>query len=501
MKFLPAVALLLLVSSIAAAQKEKPPCAEPAKEAKPCSDSLLGDSELDAPAAPAGTLATLDGKPIAASDLPGPARQAWEGRQGAVATARREALRFLLDDRLLKLEAAKRKTTPKELWYSEVVSKVGEPSAAEIDATIAGRPERFRSPEGRAIAAGVATEKRERERARAFFSELDQRYQVTVPVDVAAEPLPAGTIATIGGTKLTAKELAPELDAAAADARTRSFSDLDGSLEELIDTRLVEAEAASRKLTKEQLLSAEVESKIARPTEADLRAHFTKNRRLFPPDFESSQEEIAWAYFGMKKGELEKELYARLRKGHTIRKLVTPPTPIARKLPGGGHARGDAKSKALLVEWGDFQCPPCGRVAELLEEVLPAYGDRVRSVFHHAPLRIHPFAQKAAEAALAADAQGKFFPYAKLLFERQRALAVPDLVRYAGEIGLDVEKFRKDLESGRFAKDVAWERRLGKRVGVRGTPGLFLNGVPLEPDVWSPEELRKRLDAALAGRG
>ncbi|MEU4828614.1 Na+/H+ antiporter NhaA [Actinomadura citrea] len=144
--------------------------------------------------------------------------------------------------------------------------------------------------------------------------------------------------------------------------------------------------------------------------------------------------------------------------------------------PDRDHVRGPEKAPVTVVEYGDFECPYCGRAESVVRELLADYGD-VRYVWRHLPLNdIHPQAQLAAEAAEAAAAQGRFWEMHDLLLDRQDALRPRDLVRYAGDIGLDVDRFRADLRrhtgAGRIAEDVD----SADLSGVSGTPTFFVNG-------------------------
>jgi len=137
---------------------------------------------------------------------------------------------------------------------------------------------------------------------------------------------------------------------------------------------------------------------------------------------------------------------------------------------------GPEDAKVTIVEFSDFQCPYCSRAADVTNQVKEKYGDKVRFVFRQFPLNFHKEAHLASQAALAAHAQGKFWPYHDLLFKNQRALGIEDLRKYAKEIGLDLGKFNKALEDKTYAKQVDDELELGKKVFVSGTPTMFLNG-------------------------
>src|SRR5205085_8179036 len=117
---------------------------------------------------------------------------------------------------------------------------------------------------------------------------------------------------------------------------------------------------------------------------------------------------------------LEKELSDRLRKGANIRWLITEPAqPVQNISVDDDPSRGDINAPVTIVEFTDFQCPACAAMHPVLEEILKSYGNKVRFVVRDFPLNQHEFARKAAEAANAANAQGKFFEYIALLFKNQ----------------------------------------------------------------------------------
>jgi protein-disulfide isomerase len=145
------------------------------------------------------------------------------------------------------------------------------------------------------------------------------------------------------------------------------------------------------------------------------------------------------------------------------------------------HVLGPADAPVTLVEYGDFECPFCGRAYPELKRVLGRVGSKVRFVFRHFPLsEQHPHAQHAAEIAEAAGAQGKFWEMHDLLYQRQGALADADLVAYVRELGLDAERARGELARHVHAARVREDFLSGVRSGVSGTPRFFINGRPHE---------------------
>ena len=157
------------------------------------------------------------------------------------------------------------------------------------------------------------------------------------------------------------------------------------------------------------------------------------------------------------------------------------------------HVSGPENAPYTLVEYGDYECPECGRLFVILRDLQREIALRLRIVFRHYPLSgIHHHAQEAAEAAEAAGAQGKFWEMHTLLFERQHALKTKDLIHYAEELGLDVDRFRDELKNHTYSERVRADFLAGVQNGVYGTPGLFLNGVRYDA-AWDQETLRSLL--------
>jgi protein-disulfide isomerase len=158
------------------------------------------------------------------------------------------------------------------------------------------------------------------------------------------------------------------------------------------------------------------------------------------------------------------------------------------------HVHGSEDAPYTLVEYGDYECPDCGRLFVILRDLQKDIASRLRIVFRHYPRSgVHRHAQQAAEAAEAAGAQGKFWEMHTLLFERQQALQTKDLIRHAEELGLDVERFRRELKNETYSERVRADFVAGVQNGVYGTPSLFLNGVCYDGE-WDRESLLSHLN-------
>ncbi len=142
------------------------------------------------------------------------------------------------------------------------------------------------------------------------------------------------------------------------------------------------------------------------------------------------------------------------------------------------HSQGPMEAPVALVKYGDYECPYCGQVYPIIKEIQKRLGRSLHFVFRNFPLTIpHPHAQHAAEAPEAAAAQGKFWEMHDFLYEHQKALDDDSLVKYAAELGLDMERFRKEMAAQKYAERVRRDFQSGVRSGVNGTPTFFINGV------------------------
>ena len=148
---------------------------------------------------------------------------------------------------------------------------------------------------------------------------------------------------------------------------------------------------------------------------------------------------------------------------------------------GRDHIQGASDAAVTLLEYGDYECPYCGAAYPNVKQVQEAMGDRLRFVFRNFPITTaHPHAEQAAEAAEAADAQGKFWPMHDLLYENQQRLEDDDLAGYAEQLGLDVARFRRELAEHAHAERVHDDFMSGVRSGVNGTPTFYIDGVRYE---------------------
>jgi len=161
------------------------------------------------------------------------------------------------------------------------------------------------------------------------------------------------------------------------------------------------------------------------------------------------------------------------------------------------HRAGPDDAPVTLVEYGDYECPSCAQAQPIVREARRALGKNLRIVFRHFPLsQMHPHAVRAAEAAEAADDQGKFWEMHDRLFAHQDELEDADLVRDARELELDAALFERELTTDMHVDRVREDFRSGMRSGVNGTPTFFINGRRYDGQ-WDLENLVEALEAEI----
>lgn len=166
------------------------------------------------------------------------------------------------------------------------------------------------------------------------------------------------------------------------------------------------------------------------------------------------------------------------KKTTTTTKETKPGEKVEVKVDSKDHFRGNKNAAVTIVEFSDIQCPYCSRFHQTMKQVMENFPNDVKWVFKHFPLdSIHPYARKAAEATECAADQDKFWELTDKYYENQSKLSNAYIKEAAKEIGLDMDKFNKCYDSGKYAKKVDADFNYGKSLGVRGTPGSFINGI------------------------
>jgi protein-disulfide isomerase len=300
----------------------------------------------------------------------------------------------------------------------------------------------------------------------------------------SAAPADPSVLATVNGKAVTQADVE-----AAASAQLKQLESeyqknrhdlIENTLTSVVQQRLLDAEAAATGKTKDQLLA---DIKPAAVTDADVDAFYEQNKAQIPRPKDQVAGQIKAYLEQQGQGKARETYFAGLQQKYPV-DIKLEPVRVA--VDAIGPSRGPANAPVTIVEFSDFQCPFCGRLKPTMDQVLAKYGDKVHLVFRQYPLPFHQNAQKAAEAALCAADQGKFWELHDAMFTNQQALAVTDLKAKAKELGMNADTFGQCVDSGAKAGLVLADVNAGSAVGVNGTPAMFVNGrfingaVPLE---------------------
>jgi protein-disulfide isomerase len=257
---------------------------------------------------------------------------------------------------------------------------------------------------------------------------------------------------------------------------------LQNALNSLTAEKVLDLEAAAKGVSREDLVKQEVDANVASPSDEEVDAYFEKNKKRFEGNKEETLPHIRKILSRNKIVTARNEYIETLKEKYGLETYLPP---LRMQVESEGHpSTGPSDAPITIVEFSDFECPYCSRLAKTIKKVADDYSDSVKLVFRQFPLRrIHKNAQKAAEAALCAADQGKFWEMHDLLFEDQKALNVPELKEKASSLGLEREEFDQCLDSSKHAEAIDKDLYDGVRVGVSGTPALFINGRPLSGQV------------------
>lgn len=281
-------------------------------------------------------------------------------------------------------------------------------------------------------------------------------------------------LARIGGQEITRAEVEESAGPQLVQLRQQMFDLTEQSLARTIDGKLLDLEAEKSGLDRDGLLAAVIDSSPPVPTAAQIDSVYEelRDRMNAPRDSMAPQIEA----FLVNQG--RRARYDSLLKAlRTEYEVVNYLEPQRMEVAATGPGKGPENAPVTIVEFSDFECPFCKRIHPTLQQVMETYEGEVRLVYRQFPLNsIHPNAQKAAEASLCADAQGKFWEMHDEMFEGSGVLSVAGLKATAAEIGLDTEAFATCLDSGEYADEVAADAAAAQQLGLGGTPALFING-------------------------
>jgi protein-disulfide isomerase len=428
-------------------------------------------------------VATVNGVRITRQDIDAPTRKQIDEMQRNVVEARQRELDLQINSRLLEAEAKKRGTTTTKLLEQEIVAKVAEPTEAEAQAFYNANQSKINSPFASVKAEIISYLRDQRQRAEAknYADKLRAAANVKILIPDAAPPRTdaerARVIAAVNGEQLTSGKIEESLKPLIYSVQERAYQLRKNEVELRINDTLLTQEAQKRKITTKALLEAEIDAKATPVSESDARTFYDQNKERINGEFPQVKDQIVQYLQEQQRRDLQAAFAEQLRKSATLEvNLRAPEPPVLQISIDDQPSKGLATAPVTIVEFTDFQCPSCALAQPVLEKLTAEYGDRLRLVVRDFPLEMHEFARKAAEAAEAARAQGKYWEYAALLFANQKALGVDKLKEYATQVGLDRAKFDAALDSGQFAEKVQRDFQEGVILGVGSTPTFYVNG-------------------------
>lgn len=417
-----------------------------------------------------GVLAVANGQNYTVEDLDPATREEFVGLEKSLKVERTELLGDLIAQTLFKDEAKARKITVDKLLDLEIPKRIPNPTAAEIQAVYDANKQSIGDKTLAELRPNIVDFLRRQAYPAAvgkFVSALKLKHKIVIGKDVnSAKLLPTDVLATVNSKPITVQFYDEKAGQSLYDLQADVYEKTYNYLETIIFNALITLDAKKENLSPSDLIAREVTSKMR--------------------DYSDEERET-----------LENNFRQNLVQKYSVKILLTEPTPFVHKISvDDDPSRGSATAPVTVVMFTDFQCPACSATHPVLQKVLAKYGDKIRFVVRDYPLtQNHKNAFKAAEAANAANMQGKFFEYIELLYNNQESLDIPNLKKFAAEIGLNMTKFNADLDSGKFAEEIKKDMADGDEYGIGSTPTIFVNGIKVRS--LSADSFKKAIERAL----
>lgn len=415
-------------------------------------------------------LATIKGKPFTEQQLSAESKTRYNDIRNAMAERRSELLDTMVIMRLVEIETAARDIPGEELYATEIVAKVSEPSEESINAVYEANKARLGNKPLSEVRGQIVNALKQREtqqRQIAFINELRATHKFTGVKDVNSNGLKLqDVLVTVGEDSITYGEFLAVNAGELFEAEENAFMNEKALLERALLLNLAELESVEKGVTSSAFLAGEITDKL----------------KLFTAEERQG---------------LENDLRNRLYQKYEVRILMAGPTaPVVQVSADDDPFMGPEKAPVTMIMFTDFQCPACARMEPLLKTMVIEFKDKVRLVVRDFPLEsIHPDAFNAALAANAAAKQNKYFEYGSLLYRNQGKLGAEALKSYARQLGLDMEKFEKDFSDPEAVKEARLDMAAGRELKISGTPTVFINGIRLRD--FSPDGIRSLIQKGL----
>ncbi len=281
----------------------------------------------------------------------------------------------------------------------------------------------------------------------------------------------ADVVAVVGGVTLTMSDIEQQESSKLLQARYDFYQAENKALEDLIDKTLLEQKAKSEGLTVEQLVERDISSKVKDPTEDQMRVYYEGVETDQP--YETVRGKILEKIRQLRISKGRAAYIQMLRAQSNVYVTLAPPTTSVDL--GNANLLGPKDAPVVLIEFADYECPYCQKVAPDIKKLQDEYGVSLAVAYKDFPLPMHSHAEKAAEAVRCAGKQGKFWELHDELFS-SKELSVDQLKSQAHGLKLDSGAFDKCLDAGEAAAAVQQDREQGLHLGLTGTPSFFVNG-------------------------
>ena len=420
---------------------------------------------------PDDTLATVAGKPIKLSDLGPEVQQAVSGLPTRLFATRTAILDQMVNQRLLDAEAKATGSSAGKLIAAEK-AKVANPTEAEIktvyDANREALGDQTIDKVRKQIVAYLRREPEQKVLGE-LISKLKTKYKYAAGKAVNSSPQPTDVVVTVNGQTITGKEYEEFASVALYELNAAVCDLILDDLDEAIYNLMLAEEAKSQNIDAGSLIGREITNKMK----------------------EFSNEE---------RYNLEQAFNNRLKTKYKPMISYKTPDPLVQRISvDDDPAIGPADAPVTIVMFSDFQCPACSATHPVLKKAIEMFPGKVRFVVRDYPLEsIHENAFAAARAASAANAQGKFFEYAEILYTHQDALDNASLSKYAADLGLNVKQFELDFNAEKTAAEIRKDQADGDAYIVSSTPTIFVNGIRVR--ALSLDSFKAAIERALASK-
>ena len=288
--------------------------------------------------------------------------------------------------------------------------------------------------------------------------------------------------ARVGSKSITTKDLddrwSKDDPGGQAETTQKLYDGRRAALDAIIAETVIADAAKAKNMSPEAYEMAEVAKRVKPVTDSDVVAFYQANiNQMQGRSLELMSPAINRFLTEQQREVARQALITELRKAGPAVSVMFDPPRRSVDVAATDPAIGNKAAPITLIEFADFQCPYCGRVAPTIKRLRDTYGDKVRVVWKDFPLtQIHPQAFKAGEAAHCAGDQGKYWEYHDRLFANQQSLMPDDLKKHAADLGLDATAFAACLDSSKYGERVRDGVAEGTRLGVNSTPMFYVNG-------------------------